>query len=49
VVDSLEIPEEHYIKIFDGKTNDQVLPYIREHNNIIVEVKIKLVAVKNYD
>jgi hypothetical protein len=49
VVDSQDIPEEYYRKTFEGKPIDQVVPYIREHNNIVMEVHIKLVAVKEHD
>jgi hypothetical protein len=49
VIDSQDIPEEFYRKSFEGKPIDQVVPYIREHNNIVMEVHIKLVAIKEYD
>ena len=39
---------EQYIKQFTGRHIEQVSTYIREHNNIIVELQIKLVAIKEY-
>lgn len=46
VVKSLEIPSKDYIKVFEGKPVEQVEVYMREHNNIIEEVFIKLVVIK---
>lgn len=47
VLDYTEIPEEQYIKMFDGKPVGEVEQYMREHNNIIIETQIKLVVIKN--
>lgn len=49
VLDTMEIPDPRYIKAFDGMTVDYVKNYIFEHNNIIMEVRIQLVAIKEYD
>ena len=48
VVEYLEIPEDGYIKQFTGHPVEQVSVYMREHNNIIVELQMKLVAIKEY-
>ena len=46
VVDSLEVPDPKYIKTFEGKLKTEVEQYMYEHNNIIMELHIKLVAIK---
>lgn len=47
VVEADIIPDPKYAKEFEGKPANFVQQYIHEHNNIIMEVKIKLVAIKN--
>ena len=49
VVDSLNVPDPKYIKVFEGRPVVDVEQYMYEHNNIIMEVHIKLVAIKQYD
>lgn len=46
VVDSLEVPDPNYIPVFEGQTVDTVKTYMHEHNNINIEILIKLVAIK---
>lgn len=46
VLDSINIPDPRYIKEFEGKPRVDVEKYMHEHNNIIMEVAIKLVAIK---
>jgi SAM-dependent methyltransferase len=48
VVDVLNVPDDRYIKLFEGKTVDEVERYMHEHNNIIMEVRIKLTVIKEY-
>ena len=48
VVDSLNVPEHKYIEMFTGKPKEEVERYMHEHSNIIVEVKIKVVVIKEY-
>jgi hypothetical protein len=48
VVDIQNIPDPRYIEIFTGKPVADVENYMHEHNNIIMEVHIKLVVIKNY-
>jgi hypothetical protein len=40
------VPDNKYYKIFNGRPEEEVERYVQEHNNIIMEVKIKLKAVK---
>lgn len=40
-------PDPAYVEKFDGKPSSFVETYIYEHNNIIMEVGIKLIVVKN--
>lgn len=47
VVDSLEVPDPIYIKRFEGKLKTEVEAYMHEHNNIIMEVHIKLAVIKD--
>jgi hypothetical protein len=49
VMDVLEVPSNEYIQMFEGRPIDEVLNYIKEHNNIIQEVQFKLVVIKEYD
>lgn len=49
VVDALEIPQEQYIEMFNGKPIEEVSRYMDERNNIIQEVYIKLAVIKEYD
>lgn len=49
IVSSNDIPDPRYIEIFEGKERNHVLRYIHEHNNIIMEVHIKWVVIKEYD
>ena len=49
VVDSLDIPDPAYVTAFEGMKKEEAMRYIHEHNNIIMEVHIKLVAIKQYD
>ena len=42
-------PDTDYIKLFEGKPVVEIERYIHEHNNIIVEVGIKLVVLKEND
>jgi hypothetical protein len=48
VLDTTNIPDPIYIPIFTGKTVEEVERYMHEHNNIIMEVNIKLVVIKDY-
>lgn len=48
VLDTNNIPDPRYIPILTGKTNVEVEQYMHEHNNIIMEVNIKLVVIKNH-
>lgn len=47
VLDVTEIPSKKYIELFEGKPIEDVEQYMREHNNIIEEVNIKLIAIKD--
>jgi hypothetical protein len=47
VVDVNEIPDPMYLKAFEGMQADQARRYIHEHNNIVMEYHIRMVAVKN--
>ena len=49
VVDTTNIPDPRYIEVFTGKTVVEVEQYMHEHNNIIMEVNIKLVVIKEND
>jgi cyclopropane fatty-acyl-phospholipid synthase-like methyltransferase len=49
VADVTNIPDPLYIPVFTGKTVEEVEQYMHEHNNIIKEVNIKLVVIKQYD
>ena len=40
------IPDQRYYKIFNGRPEEEVERYVQEHNNIIMEVIIKLKVVK---
>lgn len=46
VLDSINIPDPKYIKEFEGKPRNEVERYMHEHNNIIMEVAIKIIAIK---
>lgn len=48
VLDTRNIPDPIYIPILTGKTVEEVERYMHEHNNIISEVNIKLVVIKEY-
>jgi ubiquinone/menaquinone biosynthesis C-methylase UbiE len=48
VVDVQNIPDQKYIEVFTKKTIAEVEQYMQEHNNIIVEVHMKLVVIKEY-
>lgn len=41
------VPSKIYLKEFDGEPRDKVEKYLREHNNIVEELWIKLVVVKD--
>ena len=46
-IDAVEnIPDQRYFKIFNGRPQEEVERYIQEHNNIIMEVNIKLKVIK---
>jgi hypothetical protein len=47
IVDWNYMPSKLYLKEFEGEPRDKVEKYLREHNNIIEELWIKLVVVKN--
>lgn len=47
VVDTLEVPDPDYIKIFEGKLKTEVERYMHEHCNTIMEVHIKLAVIKD--
>jgi len=47
VLDVIETPSKQYIQLFEGKPKTEVELYMQEHNNIIEEVNIKLVVIKN--
>jgi ubiquinone/menaquinone biosynthesis C-methylase UbiE len=49
VVDSGEIPDPRYAKMFEGQPADSVRAYLPQHNNIIMETRIMMVAIKEYD
>ena len=49
ILDVKEIPEEFYIKAFNGQPANEVQRYITEHNGIIKEFHIRLVVIKEYD
>jgi SAM-dependent methyltransferase len=49
VMDVINVPDTAYIKLFEGKTVVEVEQYMHEHNNIIMEVGIKLVVIKEND
>jgi hypothetical protein len=40
------IPDQRYYKIFNGRPEEEVERYVQEHNNIIMEVNIKLKVIK---
>lgn len=46
VVDWSYVPDGRYRTAFDGKPREEVEAYLREHNNIIEELWMKLVVVK---
>jgi len=46
VTDVVEIPEDFYIKQFNGQPVEKVTQYMYEHNNIIKEFRLKLVVIK---
>lgn len=46
VLDVINVPDENYIKHFEGKLNAEVEQYMHEHNNIIQEIVIKLLVIK---
>jgi hypothetical protein len=47
IVDTRDIPDPQYIPLFEGKPKAEVEMYMHERNNIIMEVEIKLVVIKN--
>jgi ubiquinone/menaquinone biosynthesis C-methylase UbiE len=47
VLDVINIPSKEYIKVFEGKTVQEVEQYMHEHNNIIEEVNIKLIVIRD--
>jgi ubiquinone/menaquinone biosynthesis C-methylase UbiE len=47
VVDVNEIPDPMYMKAFEGMQMEQAKRYIHEHNNIVMEYHIRMVAIKN--
>jgi len=47
IVDWDYIPSKSYIKEFEGQPRDAVEKYLREHNNIIEDLWIKLVVIKD--
>jgi predicted SAM-dependent methyltransferase len=49
VVDWNYTPEKKYIERFNGLPKDEVEEYIEQHYNIIHEIYIKLVVIKDYD
>ena len=46
IVSIENIPDQRYYKIFNGRPKEEVERYVQEHNNIIMEVIIKLKVVK---
>lgn len=44
-----EIPDENYLKEFENNTVEYVQKYLKEHNNIILEYHIRMVAIKDYE
>ena len=46
IVSIENIPDQRYYKIFNGRPEEEVERYVQEHNNIIMEVIIKLKVVK---
>lgn len=46
LVDVVEVPDPKYLKTFNSMTVDAAQRYIHEHNNIVLEYRIKLVVVK---
>ena len=49
VVDWNYVPEQKYIERFNGLPKDEVEEYIEQHYNIIHEIYIKMVVIKDYD
>ena len=47
IVDWNYMPSKLYVKEFDGEPRDKVEKYLREHNNIIEELWMKLVVIKD--
>jgi SAM-dependent methyltransferase len=47
IYDSLEIPDEPYIKLFQGKPVAEVERYMYENNNIIIETQVRIIAIKD--
>lgn len=46
IIDFQYVPMKKYIELFEGKPREEVERYIFEHSNIIEEVYIKLIVVK---
>jgi SAM-dependent methyltransferase len=47
ILDFQYTPSDNYREVFEGKPKDEVERYISEHNNVVQEVYIKLVVVKD--
>lgn len=46
VVDFTYIPTKEYVQLFNGKPKEEVERYIYEHNNIVREIWMKLIVIK---
>ena len=46
LMDSFNVPDSNYIPVFEGKQKVEVEQYMYEHNNIILEIHIKLLVIK---
>jgi len=46
LVEFHDIPDSKYLKTFDGMELEKAQQYVNEHNNIVMNIHIKIVVVK---
>lgn len=47
MLDSVNVPDKRYIPLFQGKPVEEVETYMREHNNVIQEIHMRLIVIKD--
>lgn len=49
IVSNVEVPDPNYLHAFNGMRQEEAQRYISEHNNIVMEIHIRMVVIKDYE